>query len=53
VTTVARLWPDGYLRKHPQLSDFVSASNCVLLQLEVESFYVVSQFHNITVLQMT
>lgn len=42
-----------YLHKHPQLSGFVSATDCVLLQLKVESFYVVSQFQNVTVLQMT
>ena len=42
-----------YLHKHPQLSDFVSAADCVLLQLEVGSFYVVSQFQNVAVLQMT
>lgn len=42
-----------YLRKHPQLSDFVSATDCVLLQLEVDSFYVVSQFQNVALLQMT
>jgi len=41
-----------YLRKHPQLSGFVSAADCVLLQLKVESFYVVSQFQNVNVLQM-
>jgi nitroimidazol reductase NimA-like FMN-containing flavoprotein (pyridoxamine 5'-phosphate oxidase superfamily) len=41
-----------YLDKHPDLSDFVSASDCVLLNLEVESFYVVSQFQNVDVLQM-
>jgi nitroimidazol reductase NimA-like FMN-containing flavoprotein (pyridoxamine 5'-phosphate oxidase superfamily) len=42
-----------YLHKHPQLRGFVSAADCILLQLEVESFYVVSQFQNVTVLQMT
>lgn len=41
-----------YLEKHPDLSDFVSATDCVLLKLEVESFYVVSQFQNVAVLQM-
>ena len=41
-----------YLDKHPDLSDFVSATDCVLLKLEVESFYVVSQFQNVAVLQM-
>ncbi|MGB5259036.1 MAG: pyridoxamine 5'-phosphate oxidase family protein [Gammaproteobacteria bacterium] len=42
-----------YLRKHPQLSDFTSADDCVLLQLEVETFYVVTQFQNVAELQMT
>jgi len=42
-----------YLHKHPQLSDFISAADCVLLQLEVGSFYVISQFQNVAVLQMT
>ena len=41
-----------YLDKHPDLSDFVSATDCVLLKLEVESFYVVSQFQNVAVLKM-
>ena len=41
-----------YLDKHPDLSDFVNATDCVLLKLEVESFYVVSQFQNVAVLQM-
>jgi hypothetical protein len=41
-----------YLDKHPDLSDFVSATDCVLLKLEVESFHVVSQFQNVAVLQM-
>jgi nitroimidazol reductase NimA-like FMN-containing flavoprotein (pyridoxamine 5'-phosphate oxidase superfamily) len=42
-----------YLDKHPDLIDFVSATDCVLLKLEVESFYVVSQFQNVAVLQMS
>ena len=42
-----------YLHKHPQLSDFIGAADCVLLQLEVESFCVVSQFQNLAVLHMT
>ena len=41
-----------YLDKHPDLSDFVSATDCVLLKLEVESFYVVSQFQSVAVLEM-
>ena len=42
-----------YLDKHPDLSDFVSAADCVLLKLEVEHYYVVSQFQNVSVLQMS
>ena len=42
-----------YLRKHPELSDFVTAADCVLLQLEVESYYVVSQFQKVAELRMT
>ena len=42
-----------YLHKHPELRDFVTASDCVLLQLEVESYYVVSQFQNVDELRMT
>ena len=42
-----------YLRKHPELSDFVAAADCVLLQLEVETYYIVSQFQNVAELRMT
>ena len=42
-----------YLRKHPQLRDFVTAADTVLLKLEVESYYVVSQFQNVVELRMT
>ena len=42
-----------YLRKHPELRDFVTAADCVLLKLEVESYYVVSQFQNVVELRMT
>ena len=42
-----------YLDKHPDLGDFVRATDCVLLKLEVEYFYVVSQFQNVAVLQMS
>lgn len=41
-----------YLHKHPQLEGFVSAADCVLLQLEVESYSVVSQFQNVVKLEM-
>ena len=42
-----------YLRKHPELSDFVAAADCVLLQLEVESYFIVSQFQSVAELRMT
>ena len=42
-----------YLRKHPELRYFVTAADCVLLQLEVESYYVVSQFQKVEELRMT
>lgn len=42
-----------YLRKHPELRCFVTAADCVLLQLQVESYYVVSQFQNVDELRMT
>ena len=42
-----------YLHKHPELSCFVNAADCVLLQLDVESYYVVSQFQNVDELRMT
>ena len=41
-----------YLSKHPWLLDFVAADDCVLLQLDVECYYVVSQFQNVAELRM-
>jgi nitroimidazol reductase NimA-like FMN-containing flavoprotein (pyridoxamine 5'-phosphate oxidase superfamily) len=41
-----------YLHKHPQLRDFVTAAGCVLLQLDVECYYVVSQFQSVAELRM-
>ena len=50
-------WAPGccslYFRKHPQLREFATATDCVLLKLEVESYYVVSQFQNVAGLRMT
>jgi len=37
-----------YLSKHPHLIDFVSSPTCALLTLEVETYYIVSQFQNVT-----
>lgn len=42
-----------YLNKHPRLWDFVTAADCVLLQLDVECYYIVSQFQKVTHLRMT
>ncbi len=36
-----------FLNRHPRLRDFVSAADCALMQLEVECYYVVSQFQNV------
>lgn len=36
-----------YLSKHPYLKDFVTSPTCALLHLEVETYYVVSQFQNV------
>lgn len=41
-----------YVNKHPQLQDFVAAKDCALLQMEVECYYVVSQFQNVAELRM-
>lgn len=41
-----------YLTKHPGLRDFVTAPDCVLLQMNVECYYVVSQFQNVAELRM-
>ena len=36
-----------YLNKHPHLRDFVSDAACALLQLDVDCYYIVSQFQNV------
>lgn len=41
-----------YLRKHPRLCEFASAAECALLQLDVECYYVVSQFQSVAELRM-
>lgn len=41
-----------YLNKHPQLWNFVTAADCALLQVDVERYYIVSQFQNVTELAM-
>jgi nitroimidazol reductase NimA-like FMN-containing flavoprotein (pyridoxamine 5'-phosphate oxidase superfamily) len=41
-----------YLSKHPHLVDFVSSPTCALVTLEVETYYLVSQFQNVTEFHM-
>ncbi len=41
-----------YLEKHPRLRDFVTAADCVLLQMDVECYYVVSEFQSVAELRM-
>ncbi|MDH7499449.1 MAG: pyridoxamine 5'-phosphate oxidase family protein [candidate division NC10 bacterium] len=41
-----------YLAKHPYLEEFVTSPSCALLQLEVETYYVVSQFQNVVEIQI-
>ena len=41
-----------YLSKHPHLVDFVSSPTCALMSLEVETYYIVSRFQNVTEFHM-
>jgi nitroimidazol reductase NimA-like FMN-containing flavoprotein (pyridoxamine 5'-phosphate oxidase superfamily) len=41
-----------YLNKHPHLHDFVTNAGCALVQLDVECYYVVSQFQSVAELRM-
>ncbi len=43
---------DLYLSKHPSLRDFVSSPGCALLQVDVDTYYVVSTFQKIEQLHM-
>jgi nitroimidazol reductase NimA-like FMN-containing flavoprotein (pyridoxamine 5'-phosphate oxidase superfamily) len=42
-----------YLSKHPGLSDFVQSPACALLKIEVETYYIVRQFQQVTELRIT
>jgi len=42
-----------FLDKHPQLGDFINAPDCVLLQLGVDNYRIISQFQNVATLQMS
>lgn len=37
-----------YLGKHPHLREFVSSPNCALVEVAVNSLYLVSRFQNVT-----
>jgi nitroimidazol reductase NimA-like FMN-containing flavoprotein (pyridoxamine 5'-phosphate oxidase superfamily) len=41
-----------YLAKHPHLRDFVKSPNCALLCVDVEYYYLVNTFQNVTVLDL-
>jgi nitroimidazol reductase NimA-like FMN-containing flavoprotein (pyridoxamine 5'-phosphate oxidase superfamily) len=41
-----------YLEKHPYLLDFVAAPTCALLKFDVETYYVVRQFQQVTELHL-
>ncbi len=41
-----------FLKKHPSLRDFLFSPNCALLKVEVDTYYVVSEFQNVMVLQI-
>ena len=42
-----------FLSEHPDLNNFLAAADCALLQLDVHSYSVVSEFQNVTKLRMT
>jgi heme iron utilization protein len=42
-----------YLAKHPGLSNFVHSTTCALLKIEVETYYIVRQFQQVTELHIT
>ena len=41
-----------YLAKHPYLVEFVTSPTCALLKVNVETYYVVSQFQNVMELHL-
>jgi len=42
-----------YLRKHPQLESFLGSYLCAFLCIDVNSFYVVERFQNVTEVHLT
>jgi hypothetical protein len=41
-----------FLKKHPELKDFLNEPNCELLKLEVKNYYYVDNFKNKQVLSL-
>ena len=41
-----------YLEKHPQLQDFVWSPTCAVLDIRVNSYYIVERFQNVTELHL-
>ena len=41
-----------YLAKHPHLEDFVRSPTCALVQVSVDSYYMVKNFQNVTELHL-
>ena len=42
-----------FLRKHPSLREFVSASDCALFSIRVRAYYVVLRFQDVVEVRMT
>ncbi len=42
-----------FLRKHPSLREFLSASDCALFTIQVRAFYVVLHFQDVFEVRMT
>ncbi len=40
--------PKLYLTKHPQLDSFLASKSCVLLCIDVSSYYIVERFQSVT-----
>ena len=41
-----------YVEMHPQLEDFVSSPTCAVLDMRVESYFIVERFQNVTELHI-
>ena len=42
----------NYLAKHPYLEDFIHSPTCALVQVAVDSYYMVKNFQNVTELHL-